>query len=169
MSEPCYTGLTVDASQAIIDAVAAGNYEAQAAAAAGITVSTLNRWIKAGNDELARRAKGLRPKPRKERFAQFALDLFRARARSETQLVTFVSAAAREDWRAAAWLLERGPSRARFKRADRVELTGAAGGELNISISPRQRIEERLDAMLRKLDGASNVVELPTARSGEDG
>ena len=69
----------------------------QAAAYAGVSYDTFNRWRRLGSDEDA-----------PERFRKFCDALSQAEGEAVFRLVgTLDSAATRGDWKAAAWILER--------------------------------------------------------------
>lgn len=155
-----YTGLDPTVHDTIITAIRAGNFQEQAAQAAGVTPETLSRWIARGRHEAGRLADGKPPKPRAARFLRLYQDVSRARAEAEVGVVAQIRVAAKEDWRAGAFLLTHGTSRKRWRKEQRLELTGADGGPVEVAASPRERIEERLAAMERKLDAASNVVDI---------
>jgi len=57
------------------------------------------------------------------------------------------------DWRAAAWALEHGPARSRYRRPDPVELSGSDGGAIGIDEgeSAREFILAKLATMLSRL------------------
>ena len=86
--------LTDDIALAIADSLEDGCSIADAAALAGIAESTYHNWIKRGEAG-------------EPRFAEF-LELTRAaRARGRQKHVKAIAAAAVDDWRAAAFFLER--------------------------------------------------------------
>jgi len=87
------------------------------AQAVGIGKSTLNQWIRRGEDG-------------EEPYAAFASAVARARAESVDNLVSTIRQAAVDDWRAASWLLERGHV-ADFG-ARRVEHTGKHGSPIQV-------------------------------------
>ena len=72
----------------------AGNYLHVAVKAAGISRGTFDRWIQ--------QSKGGDPT-----FVEFADRIDRARAEGQARHVALIAKSATEDWRAAAWLLER--------------------------------------------------------------
>lgn len=78
----------------IVLALRQGAYVETAAAAAGINKTTLYDWLKRG-------ARGEEP------FATFSADIEAAQADAELRDVKLVGEAAKTDWRAAAWRLER--------------------------------------------------------------
>ena len=89
------TKLDKDTIDRIIALVRAGNYVETAAAAAGISKDTLYAWLRLG----ARQQTGL--------AREFSDAMVKATAEAEALALTRISAAAREQWQAAAWMLER--------------------------------------------------------------
>ncbi len=87
--------LTPEVQHKVVQAVAAGNRIDIAARYAGIGERTFHRWMAEG--EQARSGA-------KRQFWQAVME---ARARAEVAAVTAIVTAARKDWRAAAWWLER--------------------------------------------------------------
>lgn len=107
-------------TQRIVDLVRAGNHLEVAATAAGIHRSTLHRWLKAGKKQL------------RGRYRKLLESVEKAQAEAEARDVAIVAKAAPEDWKAAAWRLER---RAPWRYGFRVQL----------------EVQQQLDAMLDKL------------------
>jgi len=66
-----------------------------AATAAGIHRSTLYRWLRHGRDQ------------KRGRYRKFLSQVEKAQAEAESPDVALIAKAASEDWRAAAWRLER--------------------------------------------------------------
>ena len=92
---------------AIVRSVANGNWINTAAKAAGLDTRTVQKWIQIG--------KGEHPtQPPVEPFVSFAEDIEKAMALAEEGLVAQVKDS--DDWRARAWLLERGPTRDRWSQ-----------------------------------------------------
>ena len=87
------TSLTPEVSQVIADAMRAGNYLETAAALAGISVSTLRNWLRAGR-------RGESPE-----LADFARAITQARAIAEVRDLERIGRD--PSWQAAAWRLER--------------------------------------------------------------
>lgn len=87
------TSLTPEVAEIIVDAMRAGNFLETAAALAGVSVSSVRNWIRAGNHDTT-------PK-----LAEFAKDVRQARAQAEIADLNHI----RKDpsWQAAAWRLER--------------------------------------------------------------
>lgn len=92
---PC--GLTLETERVLLSAIERGLPYKQAAALAGISYMTLNRWRRQGEVDGA-----------PAEFRDFCYRLEAAEARAANTLLQAVSKAGRErDWRAAAWILER--------------------------------------------------------------
>lgn len=82
-------------TQRIIDLIRAGNYLEVAATAAGIHRTTLYRWMRHGRDQ------------KRGRYRKFLSQVERAQAEAEARDVAIIAKAAPDDWKAAAWRLER--------------------------------------------------------------
>ena len=87
--------LTPERQERIIELIRAGNYMEIAAQAAGINVATMYRWLQRGEETNS------------GKYHEFREAIMRARAEAEARNVTLIQTAARADWRAAAWFLER--------------------------------------------------------------
>tara|TARA_Y100001937_G_scaffold115443_1_gene166238 strand:- start:782 stop:1288 length:507 start_codon:yes stop_codon:yes gene_type:complete len=92
---------------AIVRSIANGNWIPTAAKAANLDPQTVNSWIQIGRGEHP-------TKPAVEPFVSFAEDVQKAMALAEEGLVAQVKDS--DDWRAKAWLLERGPARDRWSQ-----------------------------------------------------
>lgn len=96
------------------------SYE-RAAENAGVSRSVLHRWIAADNAG-------------KVQYRGVCDALAKARAEGETRLLARVIKAGEEDWRAAAWILERRhPDQ--YARVERRELTGPDGSPVQLQVS----------------------------------
>jgi len=125
------TKLTPETQKKIVAAIQAGCYMETAAAFAGIDRATLHRWLKRG-----RRAD---PEAEDEGiYRDFCAVIARALAQSEVADVTVLSLAAKADWRAAAWRLER-------KFPDRW------GRRSEITVHETDVLEDRTDADLDRI------------------
>jgi hypothetical protein len=105
------TKRTPDVEARIVEAVRAGNYIETAAAYAGIGKSTLYEW--------------------QAKYPDFADALQRARAEAEVRDVTLIRQAARTQWQAAAWWLERSFPQ-RYGRRDKLEVTEAPAIDVSL-------------------------------------
>ena len=101
------TKLTPVVFKSILEAVSQGNWIDTAAQSVGITKRVIHRWIQIGRGEHPTR------KP-VEPFITFSQEIETALAKAEQSLVKDLRKEA--DWRAKAWLLERGPSRDRWSQ-----------------------------------------------------
>src|SRR6267143_1594100 len=96
----CRPKLDPATTQRVVDLIRAGNYLEVAATAAGIHRSTLYRWMRHGRDQ------------KRGRYRRFLNQVEKAQAEAESRDVALIAKAASEDWRAAAWRLERKAPRA---------------------------------------------------------
>jgi transposase len=108
-------------TQRVVDLIRAGNYLEVAATAAGIHRSTLYRWLRHGRDQ------------KRGRYRKFLSQVEKAQAEAESRDVALIAKAAGEDWRAAAWRLERKAPR---RYGPRVQLA----------------VQQELDAVLGRLE-----------------
>jgi hypothetical protein len=147
--------LTPVLQQKVCDAVRVGNGFDVAAAFAGIDKTTFHRWMKRG----MRAKRGL--------YREFYLAVQKASSDAETRALAIVNKAAPEDWRAAAWFLER-KSPERWGRRDRHEVEAKVESTQN----PAPGVEELLET-LQRLAGESPEPEVapdgPVAQCGTRG
>jgi predicted site-specific integrase-resolvase len=108
-------------TQKICDLLRAGNFLEVAARAAGVHPTTVHRWLRTGRDQ------------KKGRYRRFFDTVEKAQAEAEARDVALIAKAASEDWRAAAWRLERKAPR-RY------------GARVQISV------QEEVDSILDKLE-----------------
>ena len=101
------TKLTPVVYKSILEAVSQGNWIHTAAQSVGIKTRVIQRWIQIGRGDHPTR------KP-VEPFITFSQEIETALAKAEQSLVKDLRK--EEDWRAKAWLLERGPSRDRWSQ-----------------------------------------------------
>ena len=84
-----------------------GNWQSNAARSVGIKPQAVQRWVQLG--------RGGHPTIKaSEPFISFSNEVENAQAKAEQSLVTDLRG--EDDWRAKAWLLERGPSRDRWSQ-----------------------------------------------------
>ena len=133
--------LDEEISQRIVDLVRAGNYLDTAAHAVGISKSTLHRWLRLGRES----NRGL--------YRRFLNGVERAQAESESRDVALIARAASDDWRAAAWRLERKAPRRYGVR---------------IQVGVQEELEGVLDRLKAGLDEATyeRVLELIASEEG---
>lgn len=115
------TKLTETVRDKICDAVEKGATFETSCEAIGIAASTGWEWLARGT--------GRDPdRPSTPEFAEFAEALTRARARAEQREVELILRAAEDDWRAAAWMLERrNPARYGRNPTQRLDVTLRGG------------------------------------------
>lgn len=101
--------LTEDLQRKIVEAIRAGNYIETAAAYAGVNKSTIYDWLKRGA-----RGDGAE-------FVSFSNAVEKALAEAEMRDVLIIGNAAKENWQAAAWRLER-KFPERWGRKDRMNI-----------------------------------------------
>jgi len=101
------TQLTPFVYKAIIEAINQGNWQSIAARSVGIEPRTVSRWVQIGRGDHPTK-KAVEP------FISFANEIENALAKAEQSLVKDLRG--EDDWRAKAWLLERGPSRDRWSQ-----------------------------------------------------
>lgn len=106
--------LTPEMEEAIVANVAGGNFYEASAEAAGLPTSTFYRYMEVGSDVAKARAvceeEGREWKPatpNDQRLLEFWEAVTRARAAAQVDAVKLVTKAGEDDWRAAAWYLER--------------------------------------------------------------
>jgi transposase len=129
-------------TQRIVDLIRAGNFLEVAATASGIHKSTLHRWLRHGRKQV------------RGRYRKFLTAVEKAQAESESRDVALIAKAASEDWRAAAWRLERKVPRrygARVQLAVQQELD-AVLGRLEKGL-PTETYEQVLQLMASEDDG----------------
>jgi predicted site-specific integrase-resolvase len=134
--------LDPDITQRIVDLVRAGHYLEVAATAAGIHKTTLHRWLRIGREQ------------KRGRYRRFLTAVERAQAEAESRDVALIARAATDDWRAAAWRLERQAPR---RYGPRVQL------------SVNEELEATRDRLKAGLDEATyaKVLELVAAEGVE--
>ncbi len=115
----------------IVQAISAGNYIETAAAYAGITKSSLFKWLRRGAQERDRCENGGRARIREAPFREFVILVEKAMADSETRDVALIATAAATQWQAAAWRLERKYPH-RWGRRERLEHSGPGGGPIEV-------------------------------------
>jgi hypothetical protein len=129
--------LTPEVHDKIVKLVRAGNYRETACAAAGITSRTMRDWMKLGDS-------GLEP------YEAFLRDVDQAEAEAEARDVTQIAKASADDWRAAAWRLER-KSHERWAYRGKEELTVRTE-------DPKTLTREQLVARITQLAVAEGIL-----------
>jgi len=112
-----------DRAEKLLQAVRGGNYLETAARYAGLSYSTLRRWILKADDPDA-----------PPEYGEFRDALEKARADAEVASLAKIQKAASEGaWQASAWYLERSwPERWGRRDTNRVELVGDGGGPVKV-------------------------------------
>lgn len=149
MSRP--NKLTDEVQRKIVQAVQIGNYIETAAAYAGIDKSTLHRWLKRGEREIAR-TDGEKPKKVKQSeqpYVEFCNAVEKAMAESEVNDVTRLFKMS-DDPKVITWRLERRfPERWGHKQkvsAD-VEHSGHIEHE---DVSPKEKLNDQLQRIRKR-------------------
>jgi transposase-like protein len=133
--------LTEERQAKILEALRAGNYLTSAAALAGVSRSTLHAW--------------------RQEHPHFADAVDQARAHAEARNDAIVQMAARTQWQAAAWWLERSfPDR--WGRRGRIEHDH--GGGVGITLSQLVRLADALCQGDREALGLLRLTVLASAR-----
>lgn len=147
------TKFTPELAAKILQLVETGCFASVAAQAVGLSPATFHRWVQRGKAQ------------RRGQFRDFCDGLTRARAKARGRMVTIVSLAAEQDWRAAAYYLERTDPK-RWGRRDKL----AVDGQLRHKVE-RQRVkpdlsvlsDEELEAYHRILEKLGATVHTPAA------
>lgn len=92
------TKLTPAVHASIVDSLRVGAYIETAAAAAGVSASTVHAWLRRAEDH---------PDDCGSPFLEFHEAVERARAEAELDAIRIIREAAPRSWQAAAWYLER--------------------------------------------------------------
>lgn len=128
--------LTPEIAARIALAVQGGMFPAQAAQYSGINPATYYRWMKQGREET------------EGRFCEFCESIRRAEATNEFTKVAEVKSQGVDDWRAAAWHLER-RFRKRWGKQTNVEHKGAVDLTITGENSPMCTPEELAKRMMK--------------------
>ena len=128
--------LNATVQEKIISALVAGNYQEIAAQYAGVGKTTYFKWLAWGREEIERLEmdEAAEPDPTKTVFANFVEAVEEARAGIEVRLTTGIILAAKDDWHAGAWFLERSFPQ-RYGRVDKTQISTEEGKPLEINIS----------------------------------
>ena len=152
------TKLTPELQEDILKIIRSGNYIETACAFVGINKSTFYDWLKRGAREKDRLEKNPRARIRKSEkiYVEFSNAVEKALAHAEIRDVAIIGKAAEENWKAAAWRLERKfPERWGRKEKYSLEHSGIAGGpiearhELDLSKLPDKELLQ-LENIIRK-------------------
>jgi len=116
----------------ICDRVAIGAPIKYAAESVGVTEASVYNWINKAKQGVG------------DIYVKFFEEFTRAKAKGAVSLLTDIKLASKEDWRAAAWLLQvRYPED--FSKVDKVALDGGAGIEsiTVMFVDPKKREEDQ--------------------------
>lgn len=180
--------LTPELISLAVEAYRIGEPMEQVAGKLGVHKRTLQRWINAGDDEIARQFEDPNSEPpenpRLDAFVQLAAAVKEADSRFVEENLLLIRRAAAQghvkkrttttkrdgsqvveevmgepQWTAAAWLLER-THNSQFGRQIRQEISGPEGGPIQLDESAEARISEKLDAYYQGVaDGRSLAAE----------
>jgi len=123
--------LTPALQEAICQRLRAGCYVDVAASSSGIRVSAVHDWLAKGRVH----KQGI--------YREFFVAVEKAKADAETSAVAHISAAARHDWRAAAWFLEHARQH-------------TWGGRVRVEIDDKRNAAESTEALLAGIYGADS-------------
>lgn len=139
---------TPERRKKILGAIKAGNYTRVAVTAAGVGIGTYYSWVREGRLAAAKFDAGQELSAREQEFYEFAMELVQAEAEAEVRLVTLISVAAADDWRAADKLLTKRWA-GRWKDVTATELSGPDG--MPLSTAPGQVDDDGIAALAREL------------------
>jgi len=145
--------LTPAVQEKVVQALHIGNHRKHAAQFAGIDECTLRRWMARGKN------------PAEEAYVAFRQAVEEAEAKAHVMAMGAIAKAARTDWRAAAWMLERrlpehyAPRSSLFDPYRTLELLEEAG---------LIRTEEDRDRALAALAQTSGKIEQPANDQEDD-
>jgi hypothetical protein len=124
----------------ILDALRIGNFQTHAAGYAGVSDRALANWLSRGRHYLDQQPDAdpfdMKQVPKNHRmYVHFVQAFTRARSNSVVELMTLMRGAARDDWRAAARLLEMIDPENFRPAAQRLEHSGPGGGPMRTSVT----------------------------------
>jgi transposase len=100
--------ITEDTIEAICRTLRLGAYKKEAAAAAGVPLSTLHLWISRAGKEHRHIAEGGKPRKSNALFLKLLDGIEKAQAEAQLSDLAIITRAAQDGaWQAAAWKLER--------------------------------------------------------------
>ena len=141
-------------TQRILDLIRAGNYLEVAAAAAGIHRTTLHRWIRLGREQ------------KRGKYRRFLNVAEKAQAEGESRHVALIAKAATDDWKAAAWSLER---RAPRRYGARVQISVQEEFESALNRLKKGLKPEEYEKVLTLISSDDNDVELQPVQPMDGG
>lgn len=131
--------LTDELFRKFIEMFLAGSFREPACRELGVTYKTFSRWMSRGRREP------------ETIFGEFRLAVGAAEARSQNRMLSRIQAASLEDWKAAAWFLER-----KYPRR-----YGPKGGEYGDMKKKAERAEKAMGDLAKVLEAAGIGHELP--------
>ncbi len=120
------TKLTPAVHASIVENLRAGAYIETAAAAAGVSASTVHAWLRRAEDH---------PEDCGSPFLEFLEAVEKARAEAELDAIRTIREAAPRSWQAAAWYLERSYPKRWGRQAPEPSPKLASDGQPAISIA----------------------------------
>ena len=120
--------LTPEIHEKIVAMIREGNYRETASAACGITSRTFRNWMARGHEG-------------EEPFAALAIEVDKAEAESEALDVAQLAKAAKDDWKAAAWKLERRWQHRWGRTPDIIVQNNAASGMPLVHLTVEQQLQ----------------------------
>ena len=137
--------LDKDLVASITKALKAGCTKKDACALASISEQTFYRWMKEGENS-----------PEGGTAWEFCESVKKAIAEARARNITIIQKHAVNNWTAAAWYLERSDPEHWGKR-DRVEMTGAEGGAMEMRvINDKEITDDEITGIMSKLHQARN-------------
>lgn len=129
----------------LIEALQSGNFMEHACDYAGVSKSTVYRWLDRGQNEHERIENGEEPDKFEATYFELYKEVKKARATAYVRNVALIQQAANNGtWQAAAWWLERTAPQ-QYGRRLSAEITGAEGDAINVSVT--------VDALENKIAG----------------
>lgn len=113
--------LTKDIQDKIVEILEAGNYQKTAYESLGISERTYFNWLKRGEEAQERYDAGDKPNKTQEKFLQFYQSIKKAEQAAIQRNLQIIQDAAKKNWQAAAWYLER-KAHEQFGRKDKQEI-----------------------------------------------
>lgn len=138
----------------IVEATQWGNYATTICDYVGISTVSLANWLRKGEELSEKEGDELDADERL--FVKLFYEMRKARGLSEMRAVEKIRKAGEQDWKAAAWFLER-TATARWGKVDRHELTGAEGGAIEVSA---ESVSRKLEALMARASSErQNVID----------
>jgi hypothetical protein len=134
---------TPERAEKILEALRLGVPQNTAVTYGGISESTFYNWLADAKKDDA-----------PTHLVEFLESVKAARAEAEVRSVAIIQNAARKQWQAAAWFLERSfPSH--WAKTDRHEITGKDGGAIELNVDT-EALESKLQNLIAKRKGETD-------------